>query len=191
MFRQDWRATLATAAWACSMLVVGVLVCAHQIDAQQLTRGERQDSDQAADFRQVRLEPGDIKRFLAAQKALAAIAPKLEASGDPLDDELQKKLDRIIVAHGFKTVEDFEDVRSTIMLVLAGIDPDTGIYSNPIELIERDIEQIKADTTMTDQERAAQVSEMEAALSQLQPLEHIENIDLVKTYVKQIEDALN
>ena len=52
--------------------------------------------------------------------------------------------------HGFKDFADFEEIRANIMMVLAGIDPDNGEYSDPIELIKKDIEAIKADKALTD-----------------------------------------
>ena len=76
------------------------------------------------------------------------------------------------------------------MMVLAGIDPDTGQYSDPIELIKKDIDAIKADKTLTEEDRKNQLDEMNEALKEMQPLKFKENIDIVKKYSKQIDEAL-
>ena len=142
------------------------------------------------EIRQIKLTEGQVKGFLGAQKDLVAITAKLEAAGDTIDDKLQKELDGIGSKNGFKDFADFEEVRANIMMVLAGIDPDNGQYSDPIELIKKDIEAIKADKALSDADRKQQLDEMNEALKEMQPLKFKENIELVKQYAKQIDDAL-
>jgi hypothetical protein len=76
------------------------------------------------------------------------------------------------------------------MMVLAGIDPDNGEYSDPIELIKKDIEAIKADKALSAEDRKTQLEEMEEALKEMQPLKFKENIAVVKKYAKQIDEVL-
>lgn len=149
-----------------------------------------QQQNAAPEIKQIKLTEQHIKGFLGAQKDLVAITAKLEAAGDTIDDKLQKELDGIGAKHGFKDFADFEEVRANIMMVLAGIDPDNGQYSDPIELIKKDIEAIKADKTLSEADRKTQLDEMQEALKDMQPLKFAENIDLVKKYSKQIDEAL-
>lgn len=142
------------------------------------------------DINQVRLTEKHVTGFLGAQKDLVAITAKLEAAGDTIDDKLQKELDDIGRKHGFKDFGDFEEIRANVMMVLAGIDPDNGEYSDPIELIKKDIEAIKADKTLTADDRKTQLEEMGDALKEMQPLKFKENIEIVKKYAKQIDDVL-
>ena len=144
----------------------------------------------APEIRQIRLTEKQVVSFLGAQKDLIAITAKLEAAGDSIDEKLQKELDDIGRKHGFKDFADFEEIRANVMMVLAGIDPDTGEYSDPIELIKKDIEAIKADKTLTDEDRKAQLEEMQDALREMQPLKYKENIEVVKKYAKQIDEVL-
>jgi hypothetical protein len=142
------------------------------------------------EVRQMQLTDKQVAGFLGAQKDLVAITSKLEAAGDTIDDKLQKELDDIGRRHGFKDFADFEEVRANVMMVLAGIDPDTGEYSDPIELIKKDIEAIKADKTLTEDDRKSQLDEMTEALKEMQPLKYNGNIDVVKKYAKQIDEVL-
>ena len=144
----------------------------------------------APEVRQIKLTEKHVTGFLGAQKDLVAITAKLEAAGDTIDDKLQKELDDIGKKHGFKDFAEFEEIRANVMMVLAGIDPDTNEYSDPIELIKKDIEAIKADKTLTEDDRKAQLEEMQDALKEMQPLKFKENIDVVKKYAKQIDDVL-
>ena len=142
------------------------------------------------EIKQLKLNEQHIKGFLGAQKDLVAITAKLEAAGDTIDDKLQKELDGIGAKNGFRDFADFEEVRANIMMVLAGIDPDNGQYSDPIDLIKKDIEAIKGDKTLTEADRKQQLEEMNEALKEMQPLKFKENIEIVKKYAKQIDDAL-
>jgi hypothetical protein len=153
--------------------------------------GKSQDSAPSApELKQMKLTEQNIKGFLGAQKDLIAITAKLEAAGDTIDEKLQKELDQIASKNGFKDFADFEDIRSNIMLVMAGIDPDNGQYSDPIELIKKDIEAIKSDKTLSDADRKSQLDEMQDALKEMQPLQFPDNVELVKKYAKQIDEVL-
>ena len=142
------------------------------------------------EIKQVRLTEAHVKGFLGAQKDLVSITAKLEAAGDTIDDKLQKELDGIGKKNGFKDFADFEEIRANIMMVLAGIDPDNGQYSDPIELIKKDIEAIKADKSLSEKDRKQQLDEMNEALKEMQPLKFKENIDVVKKHAKAIDEAL-
>lgn len=144
----------------------------------------------APEINQVRLNDKQVVGFLGAQKDLVAITAKLEAAGDTIDEKLQKELDEIGKKNGFKDFADFEEIRANIMMVLAGIDPDNGEYSDPIELIKKDIEAIKADKALSDADRKVQLEEMSDALKEMQPLKFKENIDVVKKHAKAIDEAL-
>ena len=174
-------------ALACAMLGFAVLAGAMEpVVAQQGSPSPAAPPE----IKQVRLTEKHVTGFLGAQKDLVAITSKLEAAGDTIDDKLQKELDDIGRKHAFKDFADFEEIRANLMMVLAGIDPDNGEYSDPIELIKKDIEAIKADRTLSAEDRKAQLEEMDDALKEMQPLKYKENIDIVKKYAKQIDDVL-
>ncbi len=144
----------------------------------------------APEIRQLQLNDKHVSGFIGAQKDLIGITAELEAAGYTIDEKLQNELDDIGRKHGFKDFADFEEIRTNVMMVLAGIDPDTGEYSDPIELIKKDIEAIKADKSLSDEDRKTQLEEMNDALKEMQPLKYKANIDVVKKYAKQIDEVL-
>ncbi|MGE3709941.1 MAG: hypothetical protein AB7G35_09735, partial [Hyphomicrobiaceae bacterium] len=113
-----------------------------------------------------------------------------EAAGDTIDAKLQKELDDIGVRNGFKDFADFEEARANIMLVMVGLDPDTEKYTDPAELIRQDIEAIKADKSLSEADRKSQLEEMNEALKEIQPLQYKENIEVVRKFAKQVDEAL-
>lgn len=172
---------------------LGAILCAVllAVGTNQAAQAQQAAPPAAApEINQVRLNDKHIQGFLGAQKDLIAITAKLEAAGDTIDDKLQKELDDIGRKHGFKDFTDFEEIRANIMMVLAGIDPDNGEYSDPIELIKKDIEAIKADKSLSAEDRKTQLEEMNEALKEMQPLKFKENIEVVKKYAKQIDEVL-
>ena len=174
------------------VLLVAVAAAGVALGLMEPALAQQQPGAQAAtpEINQVRLNDKQVAGFLGAQKDLVAITAKLEAAGDTIDDKLQKELDDIGKKNGFKDFADFEEIRANIMMVLAGIDPDTGEYSDPIELIKKDIEAIKADKALSEADRKVQLEEMTDALKEMQPLKFKENIDVVKKHAKAIDEAL-
>lgn len=175
-----------------ALLCLGLCVSALTMVEASLrpAMAQQQPANTATEIRQIKLTDKHVTGFLGAQKDLVAITAKLEAAGDTIDEKLQKELDDIGRKHAFKDFAEFEEVRANVMMVLAGIDPDTGEYSDPIELIKKDIEAIKADKSLTDDDRKAQLEEMNDALKEMAPLKFKENIDVVKKYAKLIDEVL-
>lgn len=143
-----------------------------------------------AEIKQVRLTEKHIQGFLTSQRGLIAITDKLEKAGDTIDDKLQAELDGIARKGGFKDFNEFEDVRANVMMVLAGIDPESATYTDPIELIRKDIEAIKADSSLAEADRKQQLEELTEALKEMQPLQYKENIALVQKHFKEIDEVL-
>jgi hypothetical protein len=164
---------------------LGAAIAFGSVSAQQAPA-----PDAPAEMTQLRLTEQHIKGFLGAQKDLTAIASKIEAAGDTIDDKLQAEIDQLARKHGFKDFDDFDDVRANIMMVLAGIDPDTGGYTDPVDLIKKDMEAVKADKALSEDDRKQQLEELTEALKEMQPLKYKENIDLVKKHQKAIDAVL-
>ena len=171
-----------------AMALAGALAVAEMPAAS--AQDKSQDSQLQPDFKQIKLTEKHLTGFLGAQKDLIAITAKLEAAGDTIDAKLQKELDDIGVRNGFKDFADFEEARANIMLVMVGLDPDTEKCTDPAELIRQDIEAIKADKSLSEADRKSQLEEMNEALKEIQPLQYKENIEVVRKFAKQVDEAL-
>lgn len=154
--------------------------------AQADKQGKGEDAPQ---FKQIKLTEKQVQNFLAAQKDLAPLSKKLEAAGDKPDPQLEAQVEQIAKKNGFADLQEFDDVAANVQLVLSGLDPQTGSFTEPAELIRRDIEQINRETKMPEKEKATAVAEMQEALKNAPTLQFKENIPVVKKYQKQLGQA--
>jgi hypothetical protein len=137
-------------------------------------------------FKHVRLTEKHLQGYISAQKDLAPLASKLESSGDQPDPALQAQLQQIATSNGFSGVDELAEVEANIAIVLAGLDPQTGQFTEPPDLIRKDMEQVKRDTKMSQQDKDQALSEMQEALKTATPLKFKENVALVKKYQKDL-----
>lgn len=154
--------------------------------ALALTPASAQDTE----FKQVKLTEKHIQGFIAAQKDLNEISDKLQNSSDQADKKLEAELEAIAKKNGFASFEELDEVAANISMVMAGIDPQSGEYSDPVESIKKEIEEIKADKSIPDKEKKEMLEEMREALETTPALEHPENVQVVKKYRAEIDKAL-
>lgn len=144
----------------------------------------------AQDVKQIPLTDKQIEGFIASQKDLAAIAGKIQAAGDKPDPALQKELDGIAQKHGFATFTELDDVAANISIVMAGLDPQTGNFVDPLEALKKELDDVKADASIPDADKKQLTDELNEAIKTTPPLEHRGNIEIVKKHRAEIEKAL-
>jgi len=144
----------------------------------------------APEFKQVKLNDKHVQGFIAAQKDISGIADELQKAGDKPDPKLQAKLEEIAKKHGFGSFADMDDVAANISMVLAGIDPQSGAYTDPLEAIKKEMEDVRKDASIPEKDKKQMLAELEEALKTTPPLQYKENIELVKRFQKDIEKAL-
>jgi hypothetical protein len=177
VMRSKWLGMLALCAG------LGLLASASMAQGQSQGGGEAQ-------FKQVKLTEKQVQGFIAAQKQLAPLASKLEASADKPDPALEKQVEDIAKRNGFATADELGEVSANISLVFTGLDPKTGQFTEPPELIRKDMEAVKQDKKMSQQEKNEALKEMQEALKTATPLQFKENVALVKKYQKQLDEVL-
>ncbi len=144
----------------------------------------------AADFKQVQLSDKLVQGFIAAQKDLAAMASKLQAAGDKPDAKLQAELEGVATKNGFANFAELDDTAANISMVMAGLDPQSGDYVDPLDAIKKEMEEIKKDDKIPEKDKKQMLEEMEQALKTTPPLQYKENVAVVKKFQKEIEKAL-
>lgn len=149
------------------------------------------NGEDARPLKQVELTDAHMKQFIAMQTDLVALGEQQQASDQKSGEALQQKLRELAKKNGFATFDEFDDVASTISLVMEGLDPDTKEYTDPKVTIAADIEDAKKDTTLTDDERKEVVADLEEARKTTPNVEHPGNIDMVRKYAEQIEKILD
>jgi hypothetical protein len=144
----------------------------------------------AQDIKQMKLTDKQVQGFVDAQKDLAAISSKLQAAGDKPDPALQAELEKIAKKHGFASFAELDDVAANISIVMAGLDPQTGDYTDPLEALKKELDEVKSDASIPDADKKQLVEELTDAIKTTPPLEHKENIEVVKKHREEIEKAM-
>lgn len=142
-------------------------------------------------FKQVKLTDTHIQGFIGAQKEMAALAQ--QQGGQPTDKpdpKVQAELDAIAKKHGFQSFVDFDDVAFNISMVMGGLDPQTGTFTDPIASIKKEIADITADASIPEKDKKQMLDELNEALKHTPPLQYPENVELVKKHRADIEKVL-
>ena len=145
---------------------------------------------QDLEFKQIKLTDDHIKSFIAAQNDVNKIADKLQNDSEEPDDKMLAELEAIAKKNGFASLDEFDQIGANISMVMAGIDPETGDYSDPVESIKKEIEEVKADKSIPANEKKQILEELEESQQLTLALEHPENIQIVKKYRAEIDKAL-
>ena len=144
----------------------------------------------AQDIKQMKLTEQQVAGFVSSQKDLAAISSKIQAAGEKPDAALQAELEGIAKKNGFATFAELDDVAANISIVMAGLDPQTGNFTDPIEALKKELDDVKADATIPDADKKQLVTELEDAIKTTPTLQNKENIEIVKAHRAEIEKSL-
>lgn len=147
-------------------------------------------SASAQEVKQIKLTEAQVKNFIAAQSDLAAIASKIQSAGDKPDPALQAELESIAKQHGFADFTELDDVAANISIVMAGLDSQTGDFVDPVEALQKELEDVKTDESIPEADKKQLVEELNEAIKTTPPLQNKENIDVVKAHRADIEKAL-
>lgn len=144
----------------------------------------------AQDVKQIQLTDEKVKNFVGAQGDLATIASKIQAAGDKPDPELQKELEAIATKHGFANFAELDDVAANISIVMSGLDSQTGNFTDPVEALQKELEDVKKDESIPDADKKQLVEELSEAIKTTPPVQFKDNVEIVKAHRAEIEKAL-
>jgi hypothetical protein len=156
--------------------VLGMLLVQQPVSAQEVN--------------QIKLSDEQVKGFITAQKDLSAIAGKLQEAGDKPDAALEAELETIAKKHGFKSFQELDDVAANVSIVMAGLDPQSGNFTDPQEALKKELADIQADASIPAEEKKQLVEELTEAIGTTPPLKHVENVEVIKKHRAEIEAAL-
>jgi hypothetical protein len=147
----------------------------------------QKDREDQWQFKQIKLTEKQVQDFISAQKQLVPLASKLENAADKPDPALQKQIEQIAKSNGFSTIDEFDDVAANISLVLAGLDPQSGQFTEPPDQIKKDIDELTQDKQLPQKDKDQSLAEMQEALKRVAPLQFKENVAVVKKYQKELD----
>lgn len=140
--------------------------------------------------KQVALSAKHVEGFIAAQKDMAAVAEKMQTNSDKPDPKVQAELESISKKHGFASFQEYDDVAANISMVMAGIDPQSRAFTEPKVAIQKEIDEVKADSSIPEKEKKQMLEELAEALKSAQPIQFPDNVELVKKYWEKIDAVL-
>ena len=140
----------------------------------------------AQEVKQIKLTDAQVSNFIKAQSDLAAIASKIQAAGETADPALQAELEGIAKKHGFESFAELDDVAANISIVMAGLDTQTGEFTDPVEALQKELDDVKKDESIPDADKKQLVDELSEAIKTTPPLQNKENIEVVKTHRAEI-----
>ena len=144
----------------------------------------------AQEIKQLQLSDKQVEAFIAAQKDFAPLASKLLEGGEKPSDALVAELEGVAKKHGFATFSEYEDVGANISIVLEGLDRKSGSYIDPVEKMKKELEDIKGDTTIPEDDKKLAIDDLNQEIAAAQPLKYKENVDVVKKHRDAIEKLI-
>lgn len=135
---------------------------------------------QAQELKQLALNDAQITSFIAAQVDFAPLVVKLSEAAERPDDSLKGELDTISKKHGFANFDDYMDINDNIAFVMGGINRNSMEFIEPVERLKRDLEEIKADKEIPEDEKKLAIEDLELEIKSAAPLKNRDNIEVVK-----------
>jgi hypothetical protein len=147
---------------------------------------------QASDvIQQVQLTEKSIEGFITAQADMAKIAEKMQATpSDKPDPKISAELEAVAKKHGFKDFAEYDDVAANISIIITGLDPQTGKFTDPVDGIKEEIAEVTNDKAMNEKEKKQRLDELAEAQKVAQRIQFPSNIELVKKYREKIDAVM-
>jgi hypothetical protein len=145
----------------------------------------------AQSVKQIKLSEKQVEGFIAAQKDMAAVTEQMQGgNGDKPDPKVQAELEGVAKKHGFASFAEYDEVAANISMVMAGIDPQSKVFTDPKVAIQKEIDEVTADSSIPEKEKKQMLDELNEALKTAQPIQNPGNIELVKKYYEKIDAVL-
>lgn len=147
-------------------------------------------SANAQDLKQLQLSDAQVTSFIAAQTDFAPLVVKLSEAGEELDEALRGELDGVAKKHGFESFEQYMDVNDNIAFVMGGLNAKTMEFTEPVERLKADLEEIKADGEIPEDEKKLAVEDLGLEISATPLLQFKENVEVVKRHFEELAKLL-
>ena len=143
---------------------------------------------------QLKLTDQHIEGFIAAQKDMLAVVEKMmqvAVFSKSADAKYDAQLKAVTKKHGFKSFAEYEAVATNIFLVMASIDSQTKVFTDPPTAVKQEIEDVIAAKDIPTHEKKKLLRSLTLALRAARPIKFPTNIKLVQKHYEQIVAASN
>lgn len=138
-------------------------------------------------MKQISLTEKQIESLIGAQTEMDAVTDKLpEGAADKPDPKLQAQFEGIVKKNGFTDFNDYGAVYDNVSLVISGIDPKTKTFTEPPEMLKKQIAMVQSDSKIPAKDKKAILDEMNAAMKSVAKVEFPANVTLVTKYFDKL-----
>jgi hypothetical protein len=138
---------------------------------------------------QIKLTEKHVEGFIAAQKDMSAVVEKMMQGAvfsNSANARYQAELKAVTKKHGFKNFAEYEAVAASISLVMAAIDSQTKVFTDPPTAIEQELEDVIAANNIPNSEKKKLLRSLTLALKAARHIQFPTNIELVQKYYDKI-----
>jgi len=138
---------------------------------------------------QIKLTEKHVEGFIAAQKGMSAVVEKMMPGAvfsSSANARYQAELKAVTKKHGFKNFAEYEAVAASISLVMAAIDSQTKVFTDPPTAIEQELEDVIAANNIPNSEKKKLLRSLTLALQAARHIQFPTNIELVQKYYDKI-----
>lgn len=139
---------------------------------------------------QIKLTEKHVEGFIAAQKEMSAVVEKMMQSAVFLNSanaRYEAELKAVTKKHGFKNFAEYEAVAASISLVMAAIDSQTKVFTDPPTAIRQELEDVTAAKNIPNSEKKKLLRSLTLALRAARPIQFPTNVELVQKYYDKID----
>lgn len=174
--------------WHTLQQIASLIVCLTLCFATLLAGANAQGPNEAP-VEQIKLTEAQVTSFITAQPDIARLFGQLQKSGGG-SPKLKAELDAIAKKHGFSSFVELDEVAANISIVMAGLNPDTGEFTDPVVVMKQELENVKRDKSIPGEEKEHIVAELIEAIEMSPAVLHPQNIELVRAHRKAIDQVL-
>jgi hypothetical protein len=138
---------------------------------------------------QIKLTKKHVEAFIAAQKDMSAVVEKMmqrAVFSNGANARYEAELKAVTNKHGFKNFAEYEAVAASISLVMAAIDSQTKVFTDPPTAIQQELEDVTAAKNIPNSEKKKLLRSLTLALKAARHIQFPANIDLVQKYYDKI-----
>ena len=139
---------------------------------------------------QIKLTEKHVEGFIAAQKEMSAVVEKMMQSAvfsNSANARYEAELKAVTKKHGFKNFAEYEAVAASISLVMAAIDSQTKVFTDPPTAIRQELEDVTAAKNIPNSEKKKLLRSLTLALRAARPIQFPTNVELVQKYYDKID----
>lgn len=145
----------------------------------------------AQGVKQIQLTEKQIQSFLAAQKEISKLTEKIQDGPNAKPDpKVEAAVQAATTKNGFSSFAEYSDVVDNISMIMSTLDPKTKAFSEPKIAIQKEIDEVKADKGIPEDQKKQQLAELNEALKTAEPVKFPSNIKLVKKHYDEIDAAM-